>query len=83
MSYRLRNQMSNRGPSLVGQLTELESNQHVWESIITRVNCQVQRMRDLGVFHSSIALGPIVLRRHYGIERPTDSGERFSDKVRI
>ena len=56
-------------------MSELEANQHVWESIITRVNCQVQRMRDLGVFHSSIALGPIVLRRHYGIEGPTDSGE--------
>jgi hypothetical protein len=60
---------------LVDQLNTLESNRHVWEGIITRVNSQVARLRELGVFHSTIVLGPLVMRRDYGVDGPGEGAE--------
>lgn len=63
------------GQSLTAQLHELEAGQHVWEGIIARVNHQVERLQDLGVFNSTIILGPLVMRREYGVDGPADSAE--------
>lgn len=61
--------------SALDQFDVLESKRHVWEGIITRVNGQVDHLQKLGIFHSSIVLGPIVMRRHYGIDGPSDVAE--------
>ena len=64
-----------RTRALINQLNSLECDQHNLAATITRVNVQVAKLREAGLFNETLILGPIVLRRDWGLEGPSDSGE--------
>jgi hypothetical protein len=64
-----------RTHDLVRLLGELESEQHELATIINRVNSQVWRLHQTGVFNETLVLGAVVLQRDWGGDGPEDSYE--------
>lgn len=51
------------------------------EAPMRSVDSYIDQLNKSGLLHTTIVLGPIVIRRSYGVDGPTDSGELIQAAV--